>query len=95
VTGAGSRWAQFGLMPADLITLAHLSVSSAMNFPNSTGDIGTLLSVDRPSALAAVGATALFDHMLVSEIAKSYRGTGVTVRMLLLNICIEFRRNRK
>jgi Histidine kinase-, DNA gyrase B-, and HSP90-like ATPase len=31
-----------GLMPADLITLAHLSVCSAMNFPNSAdvNDIG-------------------------------------------------------
>jgi hypothetical protein len=30
-----------GLMPADLITLAHFSVSSAMNLPNSVGDAGT------------------------------------------------------
>jgi hypothetical protein len=28
------------LMPADLITLAHFSVSSAMNLPNSAGDAG-------------------------------------------------------
>src|SRR6266478_9986600 len=27
-----------GLMPANLITLAHFSVSSAMNFPNSAGE---------------------------------------------------------
>ena len=27
--------AHSGLMPADLITLAHLSISAAMNFPNS------------------------------------------------------------
>src|SRR5262249_44410566 len=29
-----------GLMPADLITLAHLSVSLAMNFANSSGENG-------------------------------------------------------
>src|SRR5205085_6055809 len=32
----GERYS--GLMPADLITLAHFSVSSAMNLPNSAGD---------------------------------------------------------
>jgi len=29
-----------GLMPANLITLAHFSTSAAMNFPNSAGVIG-------------------------------------------------------
>ncbi len=28
------------MMPADLITLAHFSVSSAMNLPNSAGEAG-------------------------------------------------------
>ena len=34
--------AHSGLMPADLITLAHLSIWPAMNFPNSAdvNDIG-------------------------------------------------------
>ena len=30
---------QIGLMPAALITFAHFSVSSAMNLPNSVGDV--------------------------------------------------------
>src|SRR5262245_45003956 len=30
-----------GLMPADLITLAHFSVSSAISLPNSAGDPGS------------------------------------------------------
>src|SRR5262249_30535217 len=30
-----------GLMPADLITLAHLSVSSAMSLPKSAGEPGS------------------------------------------------------
>src|SRR5262249_4725043 len=34
-----SRRDHSGLMPANLITLAHFSVSSAMNFPNSGGVI--------------------------------------------------------
>src|SRR5262245_41332186 len=38
-----------GLMPADLVTLAHLSVWSAMNFPNSAdvNDIGWKAQVDK------------------------------------------------
>src|SRR5262245_43630294 len=37
-----SAWAHSTLMPADLITLAHFSIWSAMNFPNSADvrDIG-------------------------------------------------------
>ena len=31
---------QFGLMPANLTTLAHFSVSSVINRPNSAGDPG-------------------------------------------------------
>src|SRR5262249_33249459 len=31
-----------GLMPANLITLAHFSVSSAISFPNSAGDPGSV-----------------------------------------------------
>src|SRR5262245_2917939 len=34
-------WDHSGLMPADLITLAHFSVSSAISFPNSAGDPGS------------------------------------------------------
>jgi hypothetical protein len=30
-----------GLMPANLTTLPHFSVSSAMNFPNSLGEPGS------------------------------------------------------
>src|SRR5262245_21642116 len=39
--GYGMSWQDHsGLMPANLITLAHFSVSAAMNFPNSGGVIG-------------------------------------------------------
>src|SRR5262249_7880587 len=38
--GMCSRADHSGLMPANLITLAHFSVSFAMNFPKSAGVIG-------------------------------------------------------
>ena len=39
-----------GLMPANLITLPHLSVSSDMNFPKSADviDIGSAPKADKP-----------------------------------------------
>ena len=40
-TARGDARDQTGLMPANLITLAHFSVSSAMNLPNSAGDPGS------------------------------------------------------
>jgi hypothetical protein len=42
-----------GLTPANFTPLAHFSVSSAMNFPNSAGfiGIGTLHSALMPAAL--------------------------------------------
>src|SRR5258705_6451932 len=53
---------QSGLMPANLITLAHFSVSLAMNLSNSAGDIGKAVapsSVIRSLILGSVSAALI------------------------------------
>jgi len=50
------------LMPANLITLAHFSVSSSTNFPNSAGvmEVGTLpTSASRPLILESAKAALI------------------------------------
>jgi hypothetical protein len=45
-------------MPTDLITLAHFSVSSAINLLNSVGDAGTTEEPRSPKKIGAVGKNA-------------------------------------
>src|SRR5262245_24207368 len=47
-TSGRSRTDHSGLMPADLITLAHFSVSAAISLPKSAGEPGS--TVPPPSA---------------------------------------------
>src|SRR5262249_45760526 len=60
-----------GLMPANLITLAHFSVSSAMNFPNSGGVIGIGTPPRSASRALSLGSlrTALISLLSFSTIS--------------------------
>src|SRR6478752_5331325 len=60
-----------GLMPANLISLAHFSVSSAMNFPNSAGEPANTLhprSARRPFIVGSERA-ALISLLIFSIIS--------------------------
>src|SRR6516225_8524920 len=62
------------LMPANLTTLAHFSVSAAMNFPSSSGAIGistTPTSASRDFAFASASTA------LISLLSLSMISTGV------------------
>src|SRR5205807_2573184 len=65
---------QSGLMPADLITLAHLSVSSAMSLPKSTGEPGRTVPPRSASRAFRLGsARAAF----IPALSLSMISTGV------------------
>src|SRR5262245_35751103 len=60
-----------GLMPADLITLAHLSVWSAMNFPNSAdvNEIGWTPNPTRRAFILGSATTASISFLSFSIIS--------------------------
>src|SRR5947208_2993142 len=60
-----------GLMPANLITLAHFSVSSAISFPNSAGDPGSATPPRSASRAFMLGSAraALISLLSVSMIS--------------------------
>src|SRR6516165_3881246 len=63
------RRAHSGLMPEDLMTLAHLSVSAVMNFSNSTGVSGigsTPSSLSRVFAFGSARATFIASLSLLT-----------------------------
>src|SRR5262245_24579797 len=63
-----------GLMPANLITLAHFSVSSAMNFPNSGGVIGIGTPPRSASRALIVGSAR---PALIASLSLSTISAGV------------------
>src|SRR5215510_4478207 len=65
---------QSALMPTDLITLAHFSVSSAMNFPNSA-DVIDIGSTPKPASRAFILGSAR--PALISLLSFSTISAGV------------------
>jgi hypothetical protein len=67
---------QSGLMPADLITLAHFSVSSAMSLPNSIGVIGIGTSAKSASRPFILGSAR---PAVISLLILSITSAGVPI----------------
>src|ERR1700681_1041273 len=65
---------QSGLMPASLITLAHFSVSSAMNFPNSAGEPPNTVAPRSANRAFSLGSPRL---ALISLLSLSMISAGV------------------
>src|SRR5215468_3697940 len=65
---------QSSLMPADLVTLAHFSVSSAMSFPNSVGVIGIGTSAKSASRSFILGSAR---PAVISLLILSITSAGV------------------
>src|SRR5215471_4145372 len=65
---------QSSLMPADLVTLAHFSVSSAMSFPNSVGVIGIGTSAKPASRSFILGSAR---PAVISLLTLSITSAGV------------------
>jgi hypothetical protein len=63
-----------GLMLANLITLAHFSVSSAISFPNSAGDPGSGVPPRSWSRAFSLGSTK---PALISLLSLSTISVGV------------------
>src|SRR5207248_1830871 len=65
------------LMPADLITLAHLSVSSAMSLPKSAGEPASTVPPRSASRAFALGSASI---SLISRLSLSMTSLGVLWR---------------
>src|SRR5262249_58327903 len=63
-----------GLMPADLITLAHLSVSSAMSLPKSAGEP---VNISLPSSAIRAFTVGSATAALTSRLSRSTIPAGV------------------
>src|SRR5262249_48055653 len=77
--------AQSGLMPADLTTFAHFSVSSSMSLPKSAGELAIAMAPKSASLVLILGSTSA---ALISLLSRSMISTGVflgapTPRILL------------
>src|ERR1044071_9856802 len=70
------RRIQSALMPANFTTFAHFSVSSAMNFPNSTGVIGVGTA---PSSAILAFNLGSARPILISLLSRSIISTGVSL----------------
>src|SRR5262245_46796606 len=57
IFGRGGRADHSGLMPANLITLAHFSVSAAMNLPTSEAEPGITVPPKSASRALSLGST--------------------------------------
>jgi hypothetical protein len=92
IYGRSGLW-QFhcALMPANLITLPHFSVSSAINFPKSPGETTTPLLPDRQTALSASDRRGRLDFLVqpsledVKMLAPNYR-TAILVLLVPLQL---------
>src|SRR5215471_7455203 len=63
-----------GLIPANLITLAHFSVSLAISFPNSAGESGRTVAPNAVRRVFIVGSTRL---ALISVFSLPITSAGV------------------
>ena len=70
----GGRNDQSALTPANLTTLPHLSVSSAMNFPNSRAEVGNAV-LPRSAKRACI--TGLASATLISLLSLLMMSAGV------------------
>ena len=76
---------QFGLMPANLTTLAHFSVSSAMNLPKSAGDPTNTVAPSSANRAFSLGSVrpALISALSFSMILVGvFRGAPIPTQAL-------------
>src|SRR5262249_25312899 len=66
---------QSGLMFANLITFAHLSVSSAMNLPNSADELADSSTPPRPTMRALMAGSEM--ARVISLLSRSTISAGV------------------
>src|SRR5215472_12127028 len=73
-----STWDQSALMPTDLITLAHFSVSSAMSLPKSAGETTSGVTPKTASRAFILGSAR---PALISLLSLSMISAGVFLGM--------------